>query len=132
MAGCIQILLVEDPSDTARLYPLLLKLGKYQVTTAKTHATAAALCSETHFDLLISDLWLPDGNGYSLLKCVRQSRPSIQAILVTQSAVSWSAEAALASGFSIYLVKPLTCQRLGDVIDRVLSGPEEPLPRFSG
>lgn len=132
MVDCGQILLVEDPSDIARLYPLFLKLGKYQVTTARTLAVAADFSSATAFDLLICDPWLPDGDAYSLLRVARQYCPSIRAILVTPNLVSWTIEAALASGFSACLAKPPTHERLGSVVERVLSGPEEPLLALSG
>lgn len=132
MAGRGQILLVEDQSNTDRLYPLLLALDDYQVTTAKTLAVAAALCSATSFDLLICDAWLPDGDGYSLLASVRRSCSSIRSILVTRTALSWGTEGAITSGFSVCLVKPVTCERLRSAIERVLSGPEGPLLAFSG
>jgi DNA-binding NtrC family response regulator len=132
MAGCGQILLLEDQSNTDRLYPLLLALDKYQVTSAKTLAVAADLCSATTFDLLICDPCLPDGDAYSLLKSARHGCPGIRAILVVRAALSWGTEAAIASGFSVCLLKPVTCERLRCVIERVLSGPEEPLLAFSG
>lgn len=132
MAGRGQILLVEDQSSADRLYPLLLALDNYQVTTAKTLAVAAAFCSATTFDLLICDAWLPDGDGYSLLKSARSNCPGIRAILVTRTALSWGTEGAIASGFSVCLLEPVTCERLRSAIERVLSGPEEPLLAFSG
>lgn len=132
MVGAGQILLVEDPCDAARLYPLLLQFRTYQVTIARTFSTARTLCSATGFDLLICDLWLPDGDGYSLVKAARESSPEIRAILLTRNAASWSAEAALASGFSAWLARPVMQDRLRCVIERVLSGPEESSLCFGG
>ena len=64
----IRLLVVEDHLDTTQmLYLLLAGLG-YAVKTAGDAATALELASQESFDMLISDIGLPDETGYELMK----------------------------------------------------------------
>src|SRR6185436_2826427 len=63
-----KILLVEDHYDTARAMARLLNLSGYNVRTASTYRSAIEICDEEQFDLVISDVGLPDGSGYDLMR----------------------------------------------------------------
>src|SRR5690606_4398635 len=64
----LRILLVEDHSDTARLMGRLLRGEGHEVETAPTVAEALDLAERHEFDLLVSDLGLPDGTGIDLMR----------------------------------------------------------------
>ena len=64
----LRLLIVEDHADSAIVLGKLLKGLGYAVKTATTAATALALAGEDRFDIVISDLGLPDMTGYELMK----------------------------------------------------------------
>src|SRR5207302_1183465 len=66
-----RILLVEDHHDTARAMRRLLAAEGYEVATATDVATGLQLAEEQTFDLLLSDLALPDGSGLDLMQSLR-------------------------------------------------------------
>ncbi len=70
-----RILLVEDHPDTLKTMARLLKTCKYEVETAATVAEAISQLQSGQFDLLISDLGLPDGRAYDVIRYVRAHRP---------------------------------------------------------
>ena len=70
-ARALRILLVEDHGDTAWVMKRLLVSEGHEVQTAADVATALTLASEQIFDLLLSDLGLPDGSGLDLMRAMR-------------------------------------------------------------
>src|SRR5215212_7208058 len=81
--GKAKILLVEDHDDTARALARLLNLSGYCVQTAGTFAGAIELCGKQKFDLLISDVGLPDGSGYDLMREIVARRCTSKGIAVS-------------------------------------------------
>jgi signal transduction histidine kinase len=67
-AASLRVLLVEDHADTAAVMSRLLAMSGHAVTTAATGAKAIALAGEHQFDIVVSDLGLPDMTGYELMK----------------------------------------------------------------
>jgi two-component system CheB/CheR fusion protein len=67
----LRILLVEDHGDTVRIMRRLLEADGHQIETAADVATALKLAGEKTFDLLLSDLGLPDGSGLDLMRGLR-------------------------------------------------------------
>src|SRR5688500_17253533 len=78
-----KILLVEDHDDTARAMARLLNLSGYHVHTANTYRSAIEKCDEESFDLLISDVGLPDGSGYDLMREMRERMCATKGIAVS-------------------------------------------------
>jgi PAS domain S-box-containing protein len=70
----MRLLLVEDHHDTARTISRLLRSAGFAVTTATDVATASAAADREPFDVLVSDLGLPDGDGYEIMRRVRAIR----------------------------------------------------------
>src|SRR5207253_493687 len=66
-----RVLLVEDHSDTARVLLRLLERNGYEVGYASNVDMAEQLADQKHFDLVISDLGLPDGSGLELMRKLR-------------------------------------------------------------
>jgi two-component system CheB/CheR fusion protein len=67
MATPLRFLLVEDHADTAIVMSRLLTMSGHAVTTAAIEAKALTLAGEHRFDVLVSDLGLPDMTGYELM-----------------------------------------------------------------
>ena len=116
----IRLLVVEDHRDTTRmLYLLLAGLG-YAVKTAGDAATALELASQESFDMLISDIGLPDETGYELMKQIRQRHP-IKGIAVTAYGTEEDFRKSRDAGFSEHLLKPVELSQLHEAIQRVLA-----------
>src|SRR5437764_10249500 len=69
----VRILLVDDHEDTSRAMKRLLERIGYEVRTASSVAGALEAATRNPFDLLISDIGLPDGSGLDLLRRLRQN-----------------------------------------------------------
>src|ERR1700738_5121586 len=69
-----RILVVDDHGDTLRSMQLLLRRLGYEVLAAENMADALQIAEEQPFDILLSDIGLPDGSGLELLKRIRQTR----------------------------------------------------------
>jgi DNA-binding response OmpR family regulator len=121
------LLIVEDHAGTGRGLKLYLELLGYTVTVADSIKTARKFARKMNFDLLISDLNLPDGTGWDFLKWLSKKRP-IRAIAISgwgrQEDVARSKEA----GFFSHLVKPIIPEELVEAIQRTLAF-HEPLSR---
>ena len=95
---------------------LLEKLG-HEVTGATTVAEALAAASREPFDLLISDLSLPDGNGIDLLGRLTSEGRHPQAIALTGYGTPDEVRRTRAAGFSAHLTKPLDVASLQRTIE---------------
>ena len=101
------------------LYLLLVGLG-YAVKTAADAATALKLASQESFDLLISDIDLPDETGYELMKRIRERHP-MKGIAVTAYGREEDVRKSRDAGFSEHFLKPVELSRLHEAIQRVLA-----------
>ena len=72
-----RILLVEDHEDTNRSLTKLLRLRGYEVESAKNIESALYLSTTAQFDVLVSDIGLPDGTGIDLIRRLRSDRPAL-------------------------------------------------------
>jgi signal transduction histidine kinase len=116
----LSILLVEDHEMTARVMcKLLAKLG-YAVTLAPDVESAKRLVDSARFDLLISDLGLPDGTGLDVMKHVR-GRYGIPAIAVSGYGMEEDVRQSRDAGFLEHLVKPIDLPKLQAAIHRVVT-----------
>ena len=115
-----RILLVEDHNDTARVLSRLLDLSGYAVDCADTFNKALRLCSEKEFDLLISDVGLPDGSGYDLMREVLNRRCTSKGIAVSGFGTEQDIAESRQAGFSEHLVKPVDFDSLHKAIKRVI------------
>lgn len=112
----LRILLVEDHEDTARQLSRLLQLSGYQVTVAGTvEAALAASSSSSPFDLLLSDMGLPDGSGIDL---IRRLGP-VPAIALTGYGMEADVKQSREAGFLAHLTKPIDPNRLEATIRQV-------------
>ncbi len=116
-----RVLLVEDHADTAQtLSKLLSKLG-YQVKTAHSAALALELAGGEPFDVLLSDIGLPDATGYALMEQIRQQY-QIKGIALSGYGMEDDIRKSRDAGFCEHVTKPVNVEQLQVVIDRVIAG----------
>jgi CheY-like chemotaxis protein len=112
----VRILLVDDHHDTNRAMARLLQRLGYDVCTADSVRSALeAAGSGATFDLLISDIGLPDGTGLELMQQLRQ-RQSIKGIALSGFGMEEDVRKSKAAGFYEHLTKPINFKRLETAI----------------
>jgi signal transduction histidine kinase/CheY-like chemotaxis protein len=112
-----RILLVEDHIDTLRAARALLAELACEVVAASSVREALAAAQVQTFDLVLSDLGLPDGNGLELMAHLRE-RYGLLGIAVTGYGMEEDLRRSRSAGFVDHLVKPITFARLESAIDR--------------
>ena len=110
------VLLVEDHTDTRRVLGLLLNRCGCRMVTAKNAREARTRLEEMRFDVLVSDLTLPDGDGIDLVREAKQKQ-TLKAIALTGRVTPEEREAGLRAGFDYYLTKPIDFQQLKQALD---------------
>jgi CheY-like chemotaxis protein len=106
-----RILVVEDHDDTLRSMKLLLTRLGYEVLAAENMTQALRIAREEHFDILLSDIGLPDGSGLELLKRLRSIR-EVPALALSGFGMDEDIERSRDAGFSDHLTKPVSIDRL--------------------
>ena len=116
-----KILLVDDHLDTVNAMARLLHLTGFEVKTATTYAGALSLCdNDAKYDLLISDVGLPDGTGYDLMRAVLHRNCASRGIAVSGYGGETDVQQSLQAGFSAHLVKPVEFETLRSAIQRLI------------
>jgi signal transduction histidine kinase len=106
-----RILLVEDHEDTNRSLTNLLRRRGYQVHSALNFQSAIDLSAKEKFDVLISDLALPDGSGIDLMRTLQSNRP-VLGIALTGFGMEDDVRRGREAGFRHHLVKPIDLNKL--------------------
>ena len=121
--GSLRILLVEDHADTAEAMADLLDVRGHRVTLAAnvTAALTAAEAAGGGFDLVISDLGLPDGSGQDLMRELRR-RWALPGIALSGYGMEEDLRRSREAGFALHLTKPVNLQALEDAIRRTVGG----------
>jgi signal transduction histidine kinase len=117
----LKILLVDDHQDTcAALEKLLVRRGHL---VAATHNVRSAMEAATRnkFDLLISDIALPDGSGMDLMMQMR-AISNVPGIAISGFGNNVDIERSLQAGFSEHLIKPIKLENLEAAIERATAG----------
>jgi PAS domain S-box-containing protein len=115
----LKILLVEDNPDTLRCLGLILERKGHEVWKAETQTAARMRLDERAFDLLISDIELPDGSGLELMRAVVGC---MAGIAMTGFGTEEDIRLSRAAGFATHLTKPIDLDRLDEAIREVVSG----------
>ena len=116
----VRILLVDDHRDTCTLMKSMLVRRGYEVMTAENVHDALALAEEHEFDLLVSDLGLPDASGLELMKKLRERQP-ILGIALTGFGRDEDVQQTKDAGFSEHMTKPVNIPKLESAIRRLTS-----------
>ena len=119
-AGHLRVLLVEDHPDTREVLARLLDAANYRVKTASSVAAALQLAAAERFDVVVSDLGLPDGTGYDLMKQLRD-RHGIKGIALSGYGMDQDQRRSREVGFLDHVIKPVNVTQLVAVIQRIVS-----------
>jgi signal transduction histidine kinase/DNA-binding response OmpR family regulator len=121
----VRILLVEDHEDTNQSLTRLLRRRGYEVHPAYNVRSALELAGTEKFDVLISDIGLPDGSGTDLLRSLSLKCP-IFGIALSGFGMEDDVRQSREVGFSHHLIKPVDLNRLDSIIQEV------PIPNRTG
>jgi CheY-like chemotaxis protein len=111
----MKILAIEDHEDTAVVMALMLRAMGHTVVLADSVASAVDVLTREKFDLIISDIGLPDGNGVSLIHAVRTFCDA-PAIALSGYGMREDVERCLNAGFTKHVTKPVTVEVLRQII----------------
>jgi signal transduction histidine kinase/ActR/RegA family two-component response regulator len=117
----LKILLVEDNRDTLNYLSAMLTQRGHVVHTSTDLATALRMGSQTSFELLISDIDLPDGSGLELMWRLRL-QSDLKGIALSGFGTPDDIDQSRLAGYSEHLTKPVEFWRLEEAIERVAAG----------
>ena len=120
--GVLRILLVEDHRPTLAVIARLLGKRGHHVATAATVQEALAVADREHFDLLISDLGLPDGTGHELMRVLRHTH-GLKGIALSGYGMEEDIRSSHDAGFDTHVTKPVDVKLLEAAIARVFTAP---------
>lgn len=107
----IRVLLVEDHEPTRTALTQLLMRRSYKVVTAGSIAEARVVAAGQSFNLVVSDIGLPDGNGYDLMAEL-QKNGAVKGIALTGYGMEQDVARSRQAGFVAHLTKPISIQSL--------------------
>jgi CheY-like chemotaxis protein len=116
----IHVLLVEDHEPTRLTLARLLTRRNYRVTTASTVSEARALAEQHQFNLVISDIGLPDGDGIELMKELHKLQ-NLKGIALTGYGMESDVQRSKDAGFGVHLTKPVRMQSLSAALMKLTS-----------
>jgi PAS domain S-box-containing protein len=118
-----RVLVVEDHADTAQMLARALEKNGFRVRRAATVAAALALASVERFDVLLSDIGLPDASGYELIQALQTGAESrnrgIRGIAMSGYGMDEDLRRSREAGFVHHLVKPVNLKKLIAVLRQV-------------
>jgi CheY-like chemotaxis protein len=118
----VNVLLVDDDSDTLTLMTTALRKRHANVTAVSSAVEAIQAITRRRPDVLVSDIAMPDEDGYGLIEKIRRlengASDIIPAVAITAYAKDEDRERALSAGFQIYLAKPVELTELISVVAR--------------
>lgn len=128
MAELAEILIVDDESSMREFLKILLDKKGYTTRAAASGAEAINLLQHHNFDLIISDIRMPDLSGLALLENIKQQDLSIPVVLITAYASPEDAVIAMKNGAYDYITKPFKMEDILSVIKAALGSRQEKPP----
>jgi len=110
-----KVLLVEDHDPSRAALAILLKSRHYDVSLAGSVAAARSLIANERFDFLISDIGLPDGNGFELMREMK-STGDVRGIALTGYGMEEDMDRTRDAGFTVHLTKPILAESLDQAL----------------
>ena len=114
----LRILLVEDHRDTLHALSRLLTHFGHEISVADGAKAALKIMDSKEFDVVLSDIGLPDGNGYDLVSEAKRRRP-IKAVALTGFGTDDDVRRGKEAGFDFHLVKPVDFHELRTVLGQI-------------
>jgi CheY-like chemotaxis protein len=115
------ILLVEDHLDTRRAFAAILRSWGHIVSTSDSVAGGLHFLDGNEVDVVVSDIGLPDRDGYDFIAEARQRTPNMTAIAVSAYFTAADQQRGREAGFDMYFAKPVDLTGLQIVLERMSS-----------
>jgi CheY-like chemotaxis protein len=114
----LRILVVEDHGDTRRTLSRLLSYFGHQISVADSRQSALKMIAAKNFDVLLSDIALPDGSGYDVLSQAKQKQ-HVKSVALTGFDRDEDIQRGKQAGFDFYLTKPVDFAELRTVLGQI-------------
>lgn len=114
-------LVVDDVADVTEMLAVLMTHAGYDVATASSAGGAIALARENHFDVIISDIGMPEMNGYELARALRSlpGYESVPMVAVTGYSMFDDRKRSLVAGFNEHVTKPIDPRTFLELIEQL-------------
>jgi two-component system CheB/CheR fusion protein len=114
-------LVVDDVSDVTDMLSVLMTHAGYEVSTASSAKEAIELAQQNHFDLIISDIGMPEMNGYQLAEILRSltGYETVPMVAVTGYSMFDDRRRSLTSGFTEHVTKPIDPRAFLELIEQL-------------
>jgi len=115
-----EVLVVDDERDTCDLLEMALARQGMQVTTCMTAADALEKIASRDFDVVLTDLSMPETSGLEVCERIIAMRPDVPVVLITGHATLETAMGAIRAGAYDFVTKPIESKTLGVVVSRAV------------
>jgi two-component system response regulator PilR (NtrC family) len=126
------VLVIDDEADIRELLELSLVRMGLAVDCAGSVGEAKQLLQSKRYDLCLTDMRLPDGDGLDLVRFIGTQLVDLPVAVITAFGSTENAVAALKAGAFDYLTKPLSLDQLRALVKSALALPQKPPPAKSG
>lgn len=113
------ILLVEDHYDTRQAFAAILRSWGHQVGTSDSVASGLTFLEGNKVDVVVSDIGLPDRNGYEFIAEARERSPHLKTIAVSAYFTAADQQRGHDAGFDMHFAKPVDLTALQRVLERI-------------
>lgn len=108
MLAGLKVLVIDDDADTRELFNFILQEEGAEVVAVASAREALAVIHRSQFDVVVSDIQMPDEDGFFLIQQIQTSKHAMMPMIaVTAAARESDRQKILAAGFQMYLVKPV-------------------------
>ncbi|MGE3578444.1 MAG: response regulator [Vicinamibacterales bacterium] len=116
-----RVLIADDEPDMRVLLDELCRARSLRATLVADGGQAIAAIGDTAqpFDIVVTDVQMPEADGFQVLAAARAVSPSTRVVLITGYGTDADRERALRNGASEYLLKPVSIVTIGEVLDRL-------------
>jgi len=126
--GQPKVLVIDDEPDLLELLELTLSRMGLDTIRAESVAEAVRLLDREPFDLCLTDMRLPDGEGLRVVEHINQKGLDVPVAVITAYGSAENAVAALKAGAFDYLAKPVALEQLRALVKQALKVPDKPQP----
>ena len=120
------VLIVDDEPDIQELLEITLKKMSLQCSCANDLASAHELLAHNTFNLCLTDMRLPDGDGLTLVELIQHEYPRLPVAVITAHGSTEAAIKAMKAGAFDFVSKPVNLQKLRDLVNAALRLSTEP------
>ncbi len=120
-----KVLIVDDEEMICDLLKRSLAIEGFDTDTAGNGLIGLQKCAEGNFDLVISDILMPEMDGITMMEKIKEGRPELPIILITGYAKQYTARKATEAGASDFLTKPFRNAEIITAVRKALNIPQE-------